>query len=457
MIGGAACTYPQQLLTNVDNTRQSLSALYLATKQDKQRAYGLFLDTVIAQQDKYWIIKAASLSTIDEIFELAMAADATHLKIELLTDNARNGHGASQFQLALMSKRPDTRIRWLIESAEQGNKQALTALRELQKLEGDTLLKTTWLPQLAKLEVSFLIEYAKGVWREKSPSHAIDMLRQSHFHQTKTVQILLQNIEAHRLGNGPAHHLAAEQDCNIAVQFISDSLNSLDKAKQLSLQYRQDKRFEDHSVCFNAPIWIAPQRLNCSNESGQRLSCDMAAIFDVADKISFTHAVVIAQNGVANVHNGIMYLDKHDDYLVFLHELAHFAGFVDEYPLSSELAENFCHRDKAPNLVFANNQSEIIDNPFPSLALPVTLTKARTCQLTSRIAFKPVTQMTFMEYHDAGEIPDVYLHIWKQVLDETKLLTPVFVNLAQWFESQNDQQQAQYWWNKYYQYQQTSS
>ena len=38
-----------------------------------------------------------------------------------------------------------------------------------------------------------------------------------------------------------------------------------------------------------------------------------------------------AKKGKANVHNGIMFIDRQDSYDVFINELAHFAGFIDEY------------------------------------------------------------------------------------------------------------------------------
>jgi carboxypeptidase C (cathepsin A) len=90
---------------------------------------------------------------------------------------------------------------------------------------------------------------------------------------------------------------------------------------------------------------------NFDNEA--RLGCGLYPLSQLKTPLSFTHMVVFAEQGKANVNNGVMFLDQTDTYSVFVHELAHFAGFVDEYALPESLADYHCSKNLAPNLLLS--------------------------------------------------------------------------------------------------------
>ena len=60
--------------------------------------------------------------------------------------------------------------------------------------------------------------------------------------------------------------------------------------------------------------------------------------------------------------------------------------------------------------------------------------------------------MTFMEYHDVGVIPPLYLAMWQYQLRSPARLFPAAVNFAQAFEQLNDPEQATYWWGEFESY-----
>lgn len=453
LLAGANCTFPQQLIAHAAISSNPMSSLYLAATREP-KARHILSQKALENQSEFWIRKSAFLGSQDDAFELAMATDSTLLKLELLHHGAKLGHAESQLHLAMMSKRPETRMRWLTKAAEQGDLEAIQTILTLAKAQNNIALRNYWLPKAAKFDDALLIDHVKDVWKNGNTTKAIELLNNSSFNQSERVLSVLNDIESHRIEKSIHKEFQLAGSCNLVVQFIAENLNALAQANNLIDKYIKDERFQGFSVCFNSPVWIEPPLLNCSNNKGIRLSCGMNAVTRIAKKIEFTHAVVIAQNGIANVHNGIMYLDKHDDYFVFVHEFAHFAGFVDEYPLSKELAQNICFNRQAPNLVFSKDELEIADTHFAEFSVDeLTLTKARTCEQLGIKAFKPVYTLTFMEFHDTGVIPEIYLNIWKLTIENPKALTPIYVNLAQWYESIEQDEQAQIWWRKYHQFQ----
>jgi hypothetical protein len=136
--------------------------------------------------------------------------------------------------------------------------------------------------------------------------------------------------------------------------------------------------------------------------------------------------VIVTDRGKANVDNGVMYLDIADDYAVFVHELAHFAGFVDEYPMSAQQANIVCRSVKAPNLVV---EGELTYQPISriqewrTLDQSLSLSVSRTCEKVGVTAYKPSTAMTFLEHHDIGHIPPIYLALWRSQIESKGLPT----------------------------------
>jgi hypothetical protein len=252
----------------------------------------------------------------------------------------------------------------------------------------------------------------------------------------------------------------AATTCLQQIVFVTAELSSLVQAQRFNQQFANDQRLASLPLCIAPQVLFVPNLLNCNESAAQsRITCDIAPLAPVLKDAQFSHLVIFTQQGKAFVQNGIMYLDQHDTYDVLVHELAHFAGFVDEYPLSAELAERVCSSGEAPNMVFQYaNKKEVDWRYWQHLGQPQTtaLNPARTCDNHTSQAFKLSHELTFMEYHDVRTIPGNYLVAWQNALRHPLYLTPAYLNFAQVLEQQNSPQAA-YWRGRFAEYRQQNS
>jgi len=249
----------------------------------------------------------------------------------------------------------------------------------------------------------------------------------------------------------------AANTCLQQVVFVTAELTSLVQAQRFSQQFAKDERLVSLPLCIAPQVLFVPSLFSCNASAAQsRIACDIAPLAPVLKDVQFSHLVIFTQQGKAFVQNGIMYLDQHDTYDVLVHELAHFAGFVDEYPLSAELAQRVCSSGEAPNMVFQYANKKGVDwRYWQHLGQPQTsaLNPARTCDNHSSQAFKLSHELTFMEYHDVRTIPRSYLVAWQNALRHPLYLTPAYLNFAQVLEQQNHPQ-AGYWRDRFSEYRQ---
>lgn len=246
-------------------------------------------------------------------------------------------------------------------------------------------------------------------------------------------------------------------DCRQKLLFVTPEIESLAQAEYFRTRFGQDPRLRSLSICIYDVTWFDPEDIACKENWQQsgRLGCQLLSLAEKLKNIPFTHLVVFAGQGKANVHNGIMFLDRKDTYDVFIHELAHFSGFVDEYPLSQGLAKRVCAGVDAPNLVFKQVEQLDADRQYwQSIGLQNKhpLFAARTCDNHTTQAFKASKQLTFMEYHDTAFIPADYLVAWQKQLQTTPNQPSAHINFAQLYEQSNDLPESQFWRAKYQQY-----
>jgi hypothetical protein len=250
---------------------------------------------------------------------------------------------------------------------------------------------------------------------------------------------------------------ALPDDCKQRLLFVTPDIESLEQAEHFRRRFAQDQRLNSLPICIYDLTWFDPIDIACKENWQQtgRLGCQLLSLAEKLKSVAFTHLVIFANKGKANVHNGIMFLDRQDSYDVFIHELAHFSGFVDEYPLSQSLAKRVCAGVDAPNLVFKQaGKLEADRNYWQSIALQnsTDIFTARTCDNHSAQAFKASNQLTFMEYHDTAFIPDNYLIAWQRQLQKTPNQPSAHINFAQLYEQSNNLSESQFWRTKYQQY-----
>lgn len=246
-------------------------------------------------------------------------------------------------------------------------------------------------------------------------------------------------------------------NCKQKLLFVTPDLESLVQAQSVRSRFAQDQRLQSLPICIYDVTWFDPVDISCEenwHQSG-RLGCQLLSLAEKLKSLPFTHLVMFANKGKANVHNGVMFLDRQDTYDVFIHELAHFSGFIDEYPLSQGLAKRVCAGVDAPNLVFKQAENSNADRQYwESIGLQnnTDIFAARTCDNHSTQAFKASNQLTFMEYHDTAYIPADYLTAWQRQLQKTPNQPSAHINFAQLYEQSNNLSESQFWRARYQQY-----
>ncbi|MGJ8679002.1 hypothetical protein [Paraglaciecola sp.] len=288
------------------------------------------------------------------------------------------------------------------------------------------------------------ISIALDLWRQKQYHSSLAMLEELNQPQSEAgfYEFYFKTFVNGTINQTFSQQAALPSSCSQQLLFVAGSVNSLTQAEKLKQKLINDQRLQSLPICAYELIWFNPETVQCTNNqtTHQRISCDLPLLAQHVKSLQFTHLVIFAKDGKANVHNGIMYLDQQDTYDVFVHELAHFAGFVDEYPLSAELAKQVCQQGRAPNLRFSKPNDS------------TNLSPARTCDNHPNQAYKNSKRLTFMEYHDVAYIPEQYLTAWRNSLLDQHNSPSAHVNFAQFYEEHNNVTESQYWRAKYKMY-----
>jgi hypothetical protein len=304
------------------------------------------------------------------------------------------------------------------------------------------------------------LAHGKALWRDKKYQQSAQVFSSL---RTKKLNAELQSLTGlyqyhkNRSSDFMQQLSALPDNCQQKLLFVTPDIDSLVQAEYFRSRFEQDSRLSSLPICIYDMTWFDPLEIVCEDNWQQsgRLGCQLLSLAEKLKRLPFTHLVMFAKKGKANVHNGIMFLDRQDSYDVFIHELAHFSGFIDEYPLSQSLAKRVCAGVDAPNIVFKQIDKLDADRQYwESLGLQdnTDIFAARTCDNHSTQAFKASNQLTFMEYHDTGFIPNHYLIAWQRQLHKTPNLPSAHINFAQLYEQSNNLSESQFWRAKYQQY-----
>jgi len=125
--------------------------------------------------------------------------------------------------------------------------------------------------------------------------------------------------------------------CLITVQPFATTLIHLHKIDKLIQQFSSEQLAP--YVCFLPVKYISLATLDCDHDVDEKIQCDELQWQNKAKEIDSRYIAIMLPKGGANVHLGLMYIDAEDDVKVLSHELSHFLGFVDEYPLPKNHAK----------------------------------------------------------------------------------------------------------------------
>ena len=445
-LASSSTGYGPWITERADSSDDKARYLFTLVRKGNELAQQQLLEYAQQPLSEYWLSLLANQGNIQAQYVRAMHAKDADTKKRLLQQNARADHPASQFELSLMSESASSRLLWLQKSAQSEYLPAEISLYQWYLLHDDTDKAMPWLAKAAQQDAQSGLLYARMLWQEGQVENATSSFKRSAELGAELAGFYLELISRHYQQNitaiTNAKPMLTRGNCLITLQPITTSLEATRKASEFIKTFQQDQRLSELPMCINSLVWLEELQCLPNFDGHPRLGCDIGPIAELADDKAFTHAMVFADEGKANVHNGIMYLDLADTYSVFVHELAHFAGFVDEYPLSSDMAANICHKP-APNLLFEAPAEELAE---------FNVSKSRTCHNARQVRYKPTNQITFMEYHDIGVIPDNYVQMWSAIFMDRLRLTPAFVNFAQYYQRNGDTERSEKWWQAYQQF-----
>jgi tetratricopeptide (TPR) repeat protein len=490
-------------------TPQSGYLLYPLVKRGNSDAMSALTKLAIDSDDQYWLALSGKLGSSGALYYSAMRSQNPTEIRAWLKKSAELGHTQSQFEYALLQISKDEKRRWMQKSAEAGYEPAIISMAKFIFESEDNSQALIWLKKAAEFDASSAFKLANLYWKKGKTEKAktyFDKAAEQDFGSAKTA---LRVIKQHKIE--PLRSLlnvpVQGPNCAQTIQFVATTLVSFIQATSFQEQFEKDKRLADLPLCVLPPIWLQKDSLVCSNNFNNeaRLGCDLYPLSQLKTPLSFTHMIVFAEQGKANVNNGVMFLDQSDVYSVFVHELAHFAGFVDEYALPDDLANYHCSKNIAPNLLLSSlpqavlndqrllevksgvktpeTQVDINTNSNENLSLtakevvqslfmpasrannwqraldahnelqilestnPVLhhIARSRTCKNTQYESFKPTQQMTFLEYHDVPNIPKVYRTLWRQALLRQANYSALNDNLAISAFANNDDIAGLFW------------
>lgn len=298
-----------QITTQKHSTRQ----LDFALKQHNETA----LNFAWQQSKKHsplWLLLAKKLANTQgqAAYQLALFYQAQQLIPEAIT----------WYQQGMRLKFPPAFLGLAQYYFEQGN------FSHTSNVLAELVLKSTSTIEAQVLEVKLAIVQGKlAIVKQKLAEFS------SRFQENAQGRLLLEQIHKYQVltVNDNSKNTPV---CSRSIQLFATRFSHLQRLESLI------KDFEQHSlkayVCFNPVRYIAIDSLACTASSGESIQCNEENWLQLAASINSRFVGLLLPEGGANVHFGVLYLDAHDTFDVFVHEVSHLLGFVDEYPLPQE-------------------------------------------------------------------------------------------------------------------------
>ncbi|WP_233079022.1 hypothetical protein [Rheinheimera soli] len=324
-----------------------------------------------------------------------------HLPEQQLMDKAQQGHGAAALLLAKKRQQQGdfpAALNWYQKALDAGLSNELAALLALKQRQDGFLATASYLEH--RLQQQQTVNAAEadlaanyGLW---------------HYAQSPA------NLAS-----------SSNSSCRLTLQPVVQSKAGSRQLQLLQQQWQQDPQLSSLAVCFLPEKRINSTDLQCSYQSGQRIQCQYQVLTPDVAKGGFSQLLVVAGEGTANYNNGIVQLAESSSFEVFRHEFAHILGFMDEYSLSTEVAQTECRSDKIrPNLLTDKTQLDIYLQHWQLEKTDVQLQPVESCDNAGVQAYAPVSNLSFMRSHEA-QVPDLYIKLMQKVLAKPELIMPV--------------------------------
>ncbi|NMH58558.1 sel1 repeat family protein [Alteromonas ponticola] len=465
LLSGDSGRLPSQLFFNASQTTYAGSLLWLAAKGGDDEAQTALIEFSADREQTYWLNKLVALGHPEAAWALHRLLAKEEGDHSLIHMAAKGNVPEAQLAYAMATEDAVVRENWLLKASANNYLPAQAALADWYLLNGKVKKARPLLEKTQNAFTQSAFYLGRILIDEGKQEQGIEVLQravdeghpEAEYWLDLIAKFPQRTIESIGSASWPA-----DRQCRQRIQLFATSLATTERANSIYNQFNHDKRLSALPICLQKPIRIKAEKLACTDNWRQsgRLGCDIRPLSLVVKTRDLTHAVILHQSGKANVNNGVMFLDLTDTYDVFVHELAHFAGFIDEYPLSNGMANRYCNRQEAPNLIF---DGELTYSPVETLSrwqqqpdfTGVWL--AKTCENAQVKAYKPSNEVTFLEHHDSGKIPPIYLTLWQQQLQDPTALRPIYMNLFQSFHRNGQSTQADIWLRKYEQFNKAAS
>lgn len=427
-----------------------------------EEAQHLLINVATKNNAQYWLEQLASINNADAAWALYQLLGEEAASDRLVRLAALGNVAEAQLAFAMATENPEKREKWLIRAAEQGYMPAQAALADWYLLHAQPELAKPWLQKTAMDDMQSAFKYGRLLWDENNRDDAKVFIQRAAKEGHKLAQQMASVIKRYSPttpSNVPQYLWQTNTACHQRIQLVATSLATIARADKLYKDYVNDERLSELPLCIAPPLWLENNVLDCNaNFQGQgNLACNVKPLAPIVKARDVTHAIVVSEQGKANVQNGVMYLDISDAYSVMVHELAHFAGFIDEYALSRNAARRYCTKEglntfAPPNLTmdgaiayYPQNTVNRWETKAKEKFLPLRVGTAKTCGAINVTSYKPSRVITFMEHHDSGVIPDLYLSLWQGQLANPAAQRPISMNLFQAFHKSGQPQEAGQW------------
>ncbi|MFY8273187.1 hypothetical protein AAEU32_03545 [Pseudoalteromonas sp. SSDWG2] len=213
---------------------------------------------------------------------------------------------------------------------------------------------------------------------------------------------------AQELGFNLSLESAQADVCPYNILLLGDSLKAMNRLDELKQRYEQHPLPQSGLICLSTPYYVADE-LNCGIDERNFSRCDWRALASQSERFpkGFDFIVMMTRSGLANVQSGVMQLSTQAKYHTFVHELMHFAGFIDEYQAPIE-QQDYCQQQ---GRIFANLY--VGDNP------PQAWVKSPYC--ANGRGYKPAAYTSVMEHSEVAVSPQ-YKRLWQAQLGEPEQL-----------------------------------
>ncbi len=313
----------------------------------------------------------------------------------------------SKAQQALEAKMPIKATEHLARAVQQGHPQAAVAWLQLTDEQLGPLAQLRQLQQWRGGSIDAEVARTLGLWQQPGIAHPA--------------------IETHPVVS----------TCQLKVQPVLSSAVSLRHWQQFVAGW-STSALANLPVCFTKPVLLDSRVLACSEQQGQRIRCDEMALTQLVAETDAQVLLVAAGRGNASYNNGWLQLPENFSAALFRHEFSHVLGFLDEYALSPQVAQDVCRPGvRAPNLLLSASDLPDYARHFGLDTDQLQLTPVATCQQAGLQAFRPVASDSHMQHYELA-MPPLYLQLMAKQLETPQQIMPVQYYFAYLAKQQQD-------------------